>query len=157
MRLIKKIAFVGIGLICILVSSYLVWREILVDPYIPRGYIDCEEHREETPWMDWTDFCWYQYDSTDNVSLPEDYQQVKEADIISIKSYFENTRIHLEGARRLDEYDFDPACINEGNAWILFTSEGQPRSDGVYGRYDDYTLYFIDKKSARLYYLNNNL
>ena len=156
MKQIRQITFVLIGTICILGSSCLIWRDIFTDPYIPRGYIDCEENREETPWMDWTDFCWYQYDSADNRSLPEDYQQVKEDDIISIKSYFENTRIQLEGACRLDEYKFVPACINEDDVWLLFTSEGQPRGDSVYEKYDDYNLYFFDKESSRLYYLNNN-
>ena len=156
MKRAKQIIFVLIGIICILGSSYLIWRDIFTDPYIPRGYTDYEEHQEETPWMDWTDFCWYQYDTAEQIHLPEDYQQVKEEDIIFIKGYFDNTRMSLEGANRLDEYSFDPACINEGDSWRLQTSEGEPRGNGIYGRYDDYNLYYFDKESARLYYLNHN-
>ena len=144
------------GIICILGSSYLIWREILTDPYVPRGYTSCEENREEIPWMDWTNFCWYQYESDNKVDLPAEYTHIEEKDIIFVKGYFDDTRMHLEGANRLDEYTFDPACINEGDSWLLFTSEGEPRGNGVYGRYDDYNLYYFDEESARLYYLNNN-
>ena len=156
MKRMKKIAFILIGLSCITGSSYLIWQDIFVDPYIPRGYTDSMENREETPWMDWTDFCWYQYTSANDISLTEDYQQVTEKDVSSIKGYFSHTRMSLECANRLAEFEFVPACINEGDAWLLFTSEGEPRGTGTYEKYDNYKMYFFDTESERLYYINNN-
>jgi len=142
----KKRLSLLIAAICIAGASYLIWQDIFVDPYIPRGYTDSEEHREEIPWMDWTDFCWYQYPPDDDIKLPDTYERVAEKDVRIIKGYFDNTRMSLESADRLDEYEFDQSSINEG----------EPRGIGVYGRYDDYNLYFFDKETSRLYYLNQN-
>lgn len=156
MRRLQKITLILIGLSCIMGSSYLIWQDIFVDPYIPRGYTVCVENREETPWMDWTDFCWYQYASANAIGLTEDYRQISEKDVSYIKGYFSHTHRSLEGANRLTEFEFDPACINEGDAWLLFTSEGKPRGTGTYEKYDNYKMYFFDAESARLYYINNN-
>lgn len=153
---VKKTAFILIGLTCIVVSSYLIGKDIFVNPYIPQNYTDCVENREEIPWMDWTNFCWYQYSSAEGINLSKDYQQVKRGDIPDIKGYFNNTKEWLMACDRIDEYSFDPACISQGDFWLLLTSEGEPRGNGTYEKYDDYKMYFFDKESARLYYLNNN-
>ena len=156
MKRAKKHLILLIAVFCIAGAFYLILQNLFLNPYIPRGYTDCEEHREEIPWMDWTDFCWYQYPPDDDIKLPDTYERVTEKDVHIIKGYFDNTRMCLEDANRLDEYKFDQASINKGDTWLLFTNEGKPRGNGVYGKYDIYTLYFFDKEASRLYYLNQN-
>ena len=157
MNQFKKPLIILLAVICSVVALLLIWKSVFTDPNIPRSYTDYEEYYDPNGFMDWTDFCWYQYTSADSISWPEDYRQVTEDDILSIKGYFDNTRDWLKTCDRLDEYEFDTSSINEGDAWLLFTSEGEPRGNGIYGKYDDYTLYFFDKESSRLYYLNNNI
>ncbi|MBR5315756.1 MAG: hypothetical protein IKU44_03100 [Firmicutes bacterium] len=156
MKKIKKKIAVLIAIFCIVGSAFVIYQSVFVDENIPRGYTDYAEHYDPNGFMDWSHYCWYQYKDAGSVRLPSDYQVATEKDVAKVKDYFENTRDWMQTCDRLEEYDFDSACINEGDSFLLFTSEGEARGSGVYGKYDNYTVYFFDKETARLYYINNN-
>ena len=154
----KKIAlFFVISLV--ILSLFITVQSLTAQKSVPFGYTDCEEHFDPLGFMDWTDYCWYQYDSADKFTHREGYQKVTEKDIIRVKGYFDDTQRVLEGSGRSDEYDFAPACISAGDYMKLTTTEGQLRGNNTgkrYGRYDNYELYFFDQETLRLYYISCN-
>ena len=79
---------------------------------------------------------------------PEINNKAAAADIETIKGYFANFREWMNVEDRLDEYDFDPACID---------TEDYFRLTERYPNYDDYTLWFFDMQTLTLYYIHTNI
>lgn len=151
----KRIIIILLGILLILVMLLCYCKWMPVDG-VPLGFTNRMESFEEIPFQDWTDLCWYQYDSADPFMDNNEFQQVHTEDISSIKGYFNNVLSCLEGSDRLKNYDFLPSYISEGDYMKLETMEGQPRGDSTYGRYDYYTIWLFDVESLRLYYIQNN-
>jgi hypothetical protein len=125
--------------------------------YVLKGFTGKDEHFQEDGCQDYTDYCKYYYDSPGLFENSALYRQVTEDDIEDIKSYFENFREWMVGAERLDEYDFDPVCINAGDYVKTVTKEGQPVGGYVYEKFDNYTVYFFDTDTCTLYYIHSNI
>lgn len=157
MRRVKKILLIIAVVFVALLGTCELHQLLSHDENIPRGYQSCKENFGETAWGgDKTDYCWYQYNA-DSMSLPSPYGEVCESNIPAIKGYFDDCRNWLKTEDRLDQYDFNSACINEGDSMLLFTKEGQHIGSANYGKYDHYTLYFFDKETAQLYYIHSSI
>lgn len=146
-------------LLCVLVlwSLSVTGCGLLRDPHIPDGYTRAEEHRDKDGFQDYTDFCVYYYDTADALETDAAYTVVTEADVERLKGYFSDFEQWMEVEDRLDEYTFDENCISVGDRCFVRTKEGQPIGDSVYGKYDDYTVYFFDTDSNSLFYIHNNI
>ena len=126
--------------------------------HIPMGYVSKEEHFDQVGWQDYTDYCKYQYWSSIPFQLDTRYHIVSEAEIENIIGYFDDFRGWMEVCGRLDEYDFDPVCINAGDYLLIDTKEGKPiGQNSHYRKYDCYTLYFFDRETWTLYYIHTNI
>lgn len=125
---------------------------------IPRGYVSKEEYFDKNGWQDFTDYCKYYYSSTP-VMEDSQYRMITESDVEDIKGYFSDFQRWMEAANRMEEYDFDESCITAGDYVRIRTKEGKPiGSEGhTYGKYDNYTLYFLDVDSNVLFYIHSNI
>ncbi len=126
---------------------------------IPGGWISKEEHFDPHGFQDYTDYCKYHYSSAEPFQRAAGYHAVTADEIEDIAGYFANFRGWMATENRLNEYDFDPACISAGDYVRIDSREGQPiGSQGAqYKKYDSYTLYFFDNESMTLYYIHNNI
>ena len=117
---------------------------------VPSGYIDKEEHFQENGAQDYTDYCKYTYDSSDDFVGNKEYKQIDDKDIGEIKPYFNNFESWMVESGRKDEYDFDENWISSGD-YIKITYK-IPND-----KFADYTIYFFDMESLTLYYFHNNI
>ncbi|MBQ9890579.1 MAG: hypothetical protein IJM39_04135 [Firmicutes bacterium] len=115
---------------------------------IPSGYTSKETHWDPNGGQDYTDYCKYTYKDASGFAGNKDYNKAAAADIETIKGYFANFREWMNVEDRLDEYDFDPACID---------TEDYFRLTERYPNYDDYTLWFFDMQTLTLYYIHTNI
>ena len=152
----RKRKLVIVLMIAIVVGLFLAWHiHTLFEP-IPWGYVGKEEHFDPYGWQDYTDYCKYRYWSVIPFQLDARYHIVSEDEITNIIDYFDNFMSWMRASDRLDEYDFDPACINAGDYIHIDTKEGEPIGQRHYGRYECYTLCFFDRETRTLYYIHNN-
>ena len=122
-----------------------------VERKIPAGYLQKEEHFDPDGFQDYTDYCKYWYPDATPFEQDERWHEVSEEEIEEIRGYFENFRGWMETQGRLDEYDFDPACIGTGDLVRLELGSNH------WSQYDDYTLFFFDAESGILYYIHSNI
>ena len=126
---------------------------------IPAGYVEEAEFFDKQGFQDYTDYCRYVYPESFSLADDPSYHPVDREDIERLQGYFADFRQWMEAGKRLDEYDFDPACIGAGDYVRIVTSEGMPIGDGPsrYGRYDNYSVYFYDVETRTLYYIHSNI
>lgn len=124
---------------------------------VPKGYISSEEHPEKGSFQDSTDYCLYRYADTAPVANDSRYHAITADEVETVKGYFDNFADWMQAEDRMDEYGFDAACISEGDYVYLITKENQPIAGGVYGAYDNYSVWFFDVGSLTLYYIHNNI
>lgn len=152
----KKILYsivmlIGIA-ICIGGCSYFSDKAVL------KGYIDKEEHFDKEGFQDYTDYCKYYYEESNNLFLESNiYSVVTEDNIENISSYFTNFESWMDVSDRTDEYDFDDSCISEGDYIYIKTKEWESSGESRYPKFDDYTVYFYDTESATLFYIHSNI
>ncbi len=157
MKRIKKIALIIAVIFVGLFAECEVLQMLSYDENIPRGYTGCAEYFDEEGFQDHVDYCWYQYDSAKGVKLRSVYQAITASEVPRVNGYFDNFHGWMKACDRMEQYDFDPSCINEGDSMLLVTKEGQQIGSADYGKYDNYSLYFFDKETARLYYIHSNI
>ena len=117
-----------------------------VERKIPAGYLQKEEHFDPDGFQDYTDYCKYWYPDATPFEQDERWHEVSEEEIEEIRGYFENFRSWMETQGRLDEYDFDPACIGTGD-YVRFDKRSMA----------NYTVFFFDTESGILYYIHSNI
>lgn len=131
----------------------------LGDEFVLKEYFDSEEHWDENGFQDYTDYCKYFYNENADVWFKNhsDYKEVKDENKKNIVSYFDNFKLWMETENRMEEYSFDTAMISEGDFFYLKTKEGEKIGNGVYKKFDNYSLYFYDVDSHTLVYIHNNI
>ena len=157
----KKIVFLVIMLIVISISiswCFSSWYFSFYYKGVLKGYIGKEEYFDENGFQDYTDYCKYYYEESNNLFPKSDiYSEVKKEDIENIRSYFINFKSWMDSADRDDEYDFDDSCISEWDYFYIQTKEGNPIGDSTYEKFDNYSMYFYDTESATLFYIHSNI
>jgi len=152
MKRVKKIlVIIAIIFAILLISLFAACEMLQLLSDVPRDYVDCAEYFDENGFQDYTHYCWYQYADTNSVKLPARYKKVTDEEIPYIKSFFDDFQGVMSVENRLDQYDFDQACINSGDSYLLYLEYGS------HAPYDNYDLYFFDKETARLYFIHTNI
>ena len=124
------------------------------DKAILKGYIDKEEYFDKEGFQDYTDYCKYYYEESNNLFLESNiYSVVTKDNIENIRSYFTNFESRMDSS----EYDFDDSCISEGDYIYIKTKEWESSGDSKYTKFADYTVYFYDTESATLFYIHSNI
>lgn len=122
------------------------------------GYTAKEEHFDPDGFQDYVDYCKYVYKPEfDGFDRDRRYLPADGIDVDYLKGYFENFSQWMESERRLAEYDFDIACINEGDPFIIESKPYYNEFDGTTDDYADYTVYLFDRETATLYYIHANI
>ena len=110
-----------------------------------------------------TNFGVYSYDKLDdsNFSGSEYFKKITDKDIENIVSYVDNFNDVVEKIKSAEpesqlgkKYKFDLGLINENDYFHIKTREGKATADGEYGKFDNYSVYFIDMESNTLYYFH---
>ena len=127
-----------------------------IDPNIPNGYTGKEEHFDKNGFQDYTDYCKYFYKDATAFENNPNYHKVAESDISKIKEYFDHFKQFMEGDRA-GKYDFDTKCMTGGDFVLIESKEGVSDGNIVYGKYDNYNIYYFDTESNILYYFHNNI
>lgn len=91
----------------------------------------------------------------------EYFTKVTEEDVETIKSYVENFnevvgKISEEDAAvdLVKNYEFNTELVGENDYFYVKTREGTAHADGTYGKFDYYSVYFMDMDSKVLYYFH---
>lgn len=111
------------------------------------------------------DYAIYTYSKMDaDVLESNPYLSKIGADVENVLSYIENYEGWIEASARAEEgselvgnYNFDKSII-DGNDYIYIkTKEGEPIGNRVYGKFENYSIYFFDVDTNTLYYFHNNI
>lgn len=111
--------------------------------------------------QDYTDYAKYTYDSLsqEDIIATGYFVTMTEADIPNILSYIENFEgwVEIVGGEVEENYDFDKSILSEGDFFYIKTKEGEPIGQSTYGKFDNYSIYFLDVESSVLYYFHSNI
>ena len=151
----KIVVILVILLLLVLFMAYHTEKDYL----ILDGYFDSDEYWDKNAFQDYTDYCKYYYKDSGDLLFQNnpDYQEVKEEDIENIISYFNDFEQWMKTQDRLDEYDFDTHSITVGDYIHIKTKEGTKIGNGVYDKFDNYSIYLYDTDSHTLIYIHNNI
>ena len=147
----KKLKALALLFLLLLQGCAAVTAIPRVEDKIPPGYVRKEEHFDPDGFQDYVDYCKYCYPDAEAFERDGRWHAVSEEEIEEIRGYFENFQGWMETAGRLEEYDFDPACIGAGDHVRIEIGSTH------WSQYDDYTLYFFDAETGVLYYIHSNI
>lgn len=125
------------------------------DSGIPDGYVSAVEYFDKESFQDYLDYCKYIYADSDAVPGRAGLSTVANQDIVTLAGYFDNFRSWMETCKRLDEYDFDPTCVDNAD-WFRIKTEPLVFDDFT-DEYADYTIWFFDSQTSTLYYFHLNI
>ena len=121
----------------------------------PDGYVSAVEYFDNESFQDYLDYCKYIYADSDAVPGRAGLSTVTKQDIVTLAGYFDNFRSWMETCKRLDEYDFDPTCVDNAD-WFRIKTEPLVFDDFT-DEYADYTIWFFDSQTSTLYYFHLNI
>ena len=152
----------------------LIWL-VMSTVLLSIGLIGCGYHQinnkislpkyisEECCWgegtQDYIDYCKYFYDENgiEEFETHKNFKKVIEADIEEIKSYFEHFSSSVADQNYYEKYDFDfHSQIKERDYFCIVTKEGQKAGESVYGKFDNYNVYYVDISEGILYFIHLN-
>ena len=120
------------------------------DGNIPKGYTSYQQFYDKEGFMDYTDYCYYSYNSADAVRSNKNYVQLKKGDSDK-ETHFDKVTKAAEDfigwMRTLDrenELTFALSDITEGDYAYLKDNS-----------YSIITLYFFDTETNTLHYMHN--
>ena len=143
----KRLGLCVTALVCLLMPV-LAGCEPAQNPNIPKSFCEKEEHFQGG-FLDCIDFCVYSY-HLDEFAHNSRYEVIDEAGAKRVRGYFGNFSTWIQGPIERGEYRFDPACINEGDYVRIETKCEDPAHE----TYENYTVYFADRETNTLYYIN---
>lgn len=155
---IKKHLYLGILLI--LMEAFLLagcGRDSAVIRSLPE-YTQKELHTEGV-WQDFTDYGIYTFSVFDEAKLEENLYFEKVTDIDNILSYIDDFEGWLtENSELSKHYNFDKSWVDESDYIFIRTEEGKNigNSKHIYGKFDNYDVYFFDIDTWTLFYFHNN-
>jgi hypothetical protein len=124
-------------------------------------YYDYEEYLSEG-FQDFTDykrFYYFNYEGlVSNLENNEYFEPVTEENIETVRGYFKNYQkwVELEDFAGIYEFSYT-TDVEVGDYWYYKTREGDEIGNGVYGKYDNYDVYYLDLDGMVLHYIHNNI
>ena len=111
--------------------------------------------------QDFTDYAKYSYESVADEALKMTtyFTPVTTDNAEEILSHIENFEEWAEtvGGEVEENYDFDKILVSEGDFFYIKTKAGDPIGQGMYGKFDNYTVYYFDIDTQILYYFHHNI
>lgn len=111
--------------------------------------------------QDYTDYAKYTYDSVtvENLELSKYFTKMSSQDVEEILLHIDNFEEWVEtiGGELKENYDFDRSIVTEGDFFYIKTKDGEPIGRGIYGKFDNYSVYYFDIDAQILYYFHNNI
>lgn len=111
--------------------------------------------------QDYTDYAKYTFESITAKDAQKSayFCAVTADDVEEVLAYIANFEQWVEtvGKELKENYDFDKSVVSEGDFFYIKTKHGEPLGEGTYGKFDNYTLYYIDLDTRILYYFHNNI
>lgn len=141
----KTIITLSLSLCLCLVFCGCVWKTSEnKDKNVPEGYITYKKYLDRERWMDWTDYCCYDYGKSAKVELPENYRPLCEKDyILTVKRDVEEFIKWMREAKRESELTFSEDDITENDyAYIV-----QERVNSTI------EMYYFDSDTNVLHYM----
>lgn len=113
--------------------------------------------------QDYTDYAKYTYFLPVTERMLENngyFEKVAEENIAEILAHIDDFSgwVRICGGELLENYDFVPSAIEEGDYFYIKSKYGQPiGQSSAYEKFDHYTLYYFDIESQILYCFHNNI
>lgn len=88
------------------------------------------------------------------------FEKITGEDATEILAHVDNFHgwVLICGGELLENYDFDPAIVEEGDYFYIESKFGQPiGQSSAYGKFDSYDLYYFDLDAQTLYFFHNNI
>ncbi|MBE7056006.1 MAG: hypothetical protein E7388_01010 [Ruminococcaceae bacterium] len=113
--------------------------------------------------QDFTNFGKYEYEKLNDSDFEnsEYFTKVAVEDIERIKSYVENFQSVVDSVKQVEpeselvkKFSFNVEIIDENDYFYIKTREGSAHSEGKYGKFDNYSVYFVDLEKNILYYFH---
>lgn len=120
--------------------------------YIIDGYVLSDEHFDENGWMDWTDYCRYEYRKEDvHLFIEHDaYKKMTNQDMKRIQGFINNASEWIEWKKDYKEwYHLDKNNMSLDDYYYLEVID----PNDVYGEYHHYELYYFDVSESVLHYI----
>ena len=110
--------------------------------------------------QDYTDYCKYFYDE-DNIKKFEThpkFKKVEEIDIESIRGYFIDFDEWMKFKNYYERYDFNcQSQIKKGDYFYVIDKGETIDEDDIFGKYTNYSVYYVDMSMRTLYYIHSNI
>ncbi len=111
--------------------------------------------------QDYTDYAKYTYDNIkiQDLETSEYFTKTTADDIEEILLHIDDFEGWVEtcGGELKENYDFDKTIVTVGDFFYIETKDGEPISQGTYGKFDNYSVYYFDVDAQILYYFHNNI
>ena len=124
-------------------------------------YESKEFYTNEDSFQDYTDYAKYIYDNItiQDLEFSECFTVITVDDVDEITSYIDDFEgwVELCGGDLKQNYDFDKSIVTEGDFFYLDTKYGEKIGQKIYGKFDNYSVYYFDIDTQILYYFHNNI
>lgn len=140
----KRLLLAAIGLLALLLGG--CYHR---DPFIPLDYVSREIYGTPAPFMDWTFYEKYRYEPGSRRLFADNlcYTPVGEGDLTKLRAVVDDFADWAYGIEYIgDAWDFDPACMGEGDYFLL--NDWRPE-------HEHYVLYYFDAETDLLYVFDN--
>lgn len=120
---------------------------------------DIEECYWGEGFQDYTDYCKYVYNETSikKFETHAKFEKVTDSDIENIKSYFEDFGERVKDEKYYDKYDFDfQSQIKTGDYFCIIAKEEIEVVEGVFDKFYNYNVYYVDMSKCILYFIHSN-
>ena len=117
------------------------------DKNVPDGYTSYKKFLDSERWMDWTDYCYYDYGDSAKVTLSDKYEPLDKAELLQrVKDDAKTFLNWMEAEKRGDEPRFTLEDITSDDfAYVI--------KDGKTTDIEVVELYWFDTGSNVLHYL----
>ena len=117
------------------------------DKNVPDGYTSYKKFLDSERWMDWTDYCYYDYGESAKVTLSDKYEPLDKAELLQrVKDDAEVFTEWMTSANRKAQIRFTPDDITEKD--FAYIVKDKKNSD-----IEVVELYFFDTEKNVLHYL----
>lgn len=130
-------------------------------PFATLPDYEMKEYYTSGGFQDFTDYAEYSYDGI----TPQDLESSKYFTITTVEDVEEillhinnfKKRVKACGGELMENYDFDESIVTDGDYFYIKSKHGEPIGQGIYNKFDNYTVYYFDVDKQILYYFHSNI
>ena len=167
-QVIIKISIISVLLFCLVIFvPFFIFSLASRDQVIASlPHYQSKNVYTEGIFQDFTDYGIYTFKELKVSELENSafFEKLSEDSIENVLSYIDNFEnwvseysSQADPSELAENYAFDKTLVDENDYVYIDTKEGEGEGAASYGRFDSYSVYFIDISTNTLYYFHSNI